>query len=87
MKRKILILGLWVCILGLTACDDFSEETDYFSSNYVNLEVVESVENGVIYVDKDTGVLYLWLRNYQEYSMTPLYNADGSLKNISDFEE
>lgn len=90
MKRKMLILGLCgVCILGLTACKDTSKGAIHFSSNYVNLEVVEDTNGGRIYADKDTGVLYLWFKDTDNYgqTLTPLYNADGSLKNISDFEE
>lgn len=40
-------------------------------------------------MDSDTGVLYLWYKDSDQYgqTLTPLYNADGSLKNILDFEK
>lgn len=90
MKKKILILGLCtICLLGLTACTDTSEGATNFSSKYVNFEVVEKTSDGRILVDRDTGVLYLWYKDINQYgqTLTPLYNKDGSLKNISQFEE
>lgn len=43
---------------------------------------------GEVLVDRDTGVLYLWYKDYDNYgqTLTPLYYADGTLKNIADFE-
>ena len=90
MKKKILATVLClICLLGLTACTDTSEGATNFSSKYVNLEVVENTHDGRILVDRDTGVLYLWYKDSDQYgqTLTPLYNADGSLKNIVDFEK
>lgn len=41
----------------------------------------------MILQDSDTGVLYLWYTNDNIYgqTLTPLYNADGTLKNISNY--
>ena len=89
MKRKILAMILYlVCLFGLTACTDTSKGAVNFSSKYIDLEVVENTSDGRILVDRDTGVLYLWYKdiNYSGQTLTPLYNIDGSLKNISDFE-
>lgn len=89
MKIKILAISLCLfCFLGLTACTDKNKGAANFSSKYVNLEVVENTPEGRILVDRDTGVLYLWYKDRDQYgqTLTPLYNADGSLKNITDFE-
>lgn len=89
MKKKILAIVLCLaCLFSLTACTDISKGATNFSSKYVNLEVVENTRDGRILVDRDTGVLYLWYKDLNEYgqTLTPLYNADGSLKNIKDFE-
>jgi hypothetical protein len=85
MKKKILAMVLClICLFGLTAC---TASATNFSSNYVNLEVLEDTRDGRILVDRDSGVLYLWYRDGNQYAqLTPLYNADGSLKNIRDFE-
>lgn len=89
MKNRILgtILCL-ICLLGLTACVDKREGATNFSSKYVNLEVVENTYDGRVLVDRDTGVLYLWYKDCGQYgqTLTPLYNTDGSLKNIADFK-
>jgi hypothetical protein len=88
MKKKILAIVLCLaCLFSLTACTDTSKGATNFSSNYVNLEVLEDTRDGRILVDRDSGVLYLWYRDGNQYAqLTPLYNADGSLKNIKDFE-
>lgn len=91
MKKKILAIVLClICLLGLAGCyyTDTSEGATNFSSQYVDLEVVENTGDGRILVDRDTGVLYLWYKDFDQYgqTLTPLYNADGSLKNIADFE-
>ena len=90
MKKIILILELCViCLLGLTACTDKTKGATNFSSKYVHLEVVENTNSGRVLMDSDTGVLYLWYKDSDQYgqTLTPLYNADGSLKNILDFEK
>lgn len=86
MKKKILTIVL--CSLGLAACTDVSKGAINFSSRYVDLEVVENTSDGRVLVDRDTGVLYLWYKDNWVYgqTLTPLYNADGTLKNISNFE-
>lgn len=76
-----------LCALGLAACKEEGDRV--FSSKYVDLEIVEDCgTEGKVLVDKDTGVLYLWYRDWDKYgqTLTPLYNADGTLKNIADFE-
>ena len=88
MKKKILAIVLcMICLFGLVACTDTSEGATNFSSRYVDLEVVVNTSDGRILVDRDTGVLYLWYKDNDQYgqTLTPLYNADGSLKNIADF--
>ena len=48
---------------------------------------MKTQEREKIYQDKTTGVLYLWYKAPGLYGhcMTPLYNADGTPKNIMDF--
>jgi len=94
MKKRLLAIVLCLTIsLGLTACFASKDEGDIALYNkYVELEMVQDISNdsihGRILVDRYTGVLYLWYKDDMQYgqTLTPLYNADGSLKNISDFE-
>lgn len=90
MKNKIVVIVLClICLLGLTSCTNISEGATNFSSKYVNLEVVENTYDGRILVDINTGVLYLWYKDQNQFgqTLTPLYNADGSLKNINDYDD
>lgn len=85
--RKILAVVLClVLLLGLPAC---KKEKNYFafSSKYANFEVVEDWDHfRKVLVDDDTGVLYIYYRDNYGQTLTPIYNADGTLKNIKDFE-
>lgn len=87
MKRRILVIVLClICLLGLTACTDISE-TSASTSKYANLKVIETTSDGKVLMDVDTGCLYLqYTYNGKSYGLTPLYNADGSIKNITNFE-
>jgi hypothetical protein len=87
MKKFLALTLCLVCLLGLAACNRESG-TSVVSNKYVDLEVVKDTRYNTILVDKDTGVLYLWYKDIDNYgqTLTPLYNADGTLKNIADFE-
>ena len=79
----IVTLSAIAVVLAVAGCDKVNE-----------VEVEASVESGFkisrnskidgIYateiVDKGTGVYYLVLRNNGRVAITPLYNADGTLK-------
>ena len=86
MKKILAVTLCLVFLFGLTGC---KKEKSYFtfSSKYVNFEVIEDWDyfNKVL-VDKDTGVLYIYYKDNYGQTLTPLYNADGTLKNIKDFD-
>lgn len=94
MKRIICFcLAVLLCV-SLTSCCDISNENNEntVSNKYCNMVVIETFydDNGfntVVLEDVDTGVLYLWFKSRSSYGQTliPLYNADGTLKNISDY--
>ena len=87
--RITIMLCIIISVFGLTACGKDITGADAVSSKYANLEVIEHSSGQRILVDRNTGVLYLWYRDTTIYgqTLTPLYNADGTLKNISDYEE
>lgn len=87
MKKFVALILCLICVLSLCACRAEGDRVTS-SSEYVDLEVIENTGHTIIYVDRETGVLYMWYKDYNEYgqTMTPLYNADGTLKNIEDFE-
>ena len=84
-KKMFIILLCLAVLLGLVGCSNKETATNSFGS----IEVLEtSPIYGKILVDRDTGVLYLWYRDDNQYAqLTPLYKADGSLKTIVDFEQ
>lgn len=91
MKTKFFTLVLClICLLSLVGCSVLGNYT--YPSKYVDFEVVETCGHNAstiakeIWVDKTTGVLYYFVNAGQGKVLTPLYNADGSLKNIKDFE-
>ena len=88
MKKFLVLVLCLICVLSLAACKKEKGDT-VFSSRYIDLEVVEDKgSQGRILVDRDTGVLYIWYTYWDKYgqTLTPIYNADGTLKNIKDFE-
>lgn len=50
-------------------------------SEYCDLVKIESGVSETIYYDRNTTVMYCLIKQSDEYSgMTPIYNADGTLK-------
>ena len=91
MKRKMIVITLCLMFLfGLVGCGNTSntENRDGETIKYVDLEVVQKFFDGEVLVDRNTGVLYLCYDERGTYGsvIIPLYNADGTLRNISDFE-
>lgn len=87
--RKICALGLLLfplallCIIMLCGCTEKEEQK---TEEYRGIETIEIVEKSLtgdaaVIRDKETNVLYLIIGyRYKTASITPLYNADGSLK-------
>lgn len=90
MKTKIIAFVLClICLFALVSLTSCSAPGDtVHSSEYVNFEILETSSGcGIrILVDRTTGVLYYHYIEGNASGITPLYNADGSLKNIKDFE-
>lgn len=94
MKRKMIAIALCLMfLLGLVGCGSTSntkntENAEEETIKYVDLEVIQKFADGEVLVDRNTGVLYLCYDERGTYGLVviPLYNADGTLRNISDFE-
>lgn len=55
-------------------------------SKYIDFHIVEQGENYVIYVDQQTGVLYMEIKsNGYSSAITVLLNEDGTPKKLSDY--
>ena len=92
MKKIFICLLIFIMLLGSTSCD--GKRSNVFNLNnviaspdskLVDLEVIEYNFYQAILVDKNTGVMYLWI-TANCGGITPLYNADGSIKLYSEDE-
>ena len=100
MKKIIFILVIILAIIGFAYCTYRAEpitsvtsissenSKDKKFSDFINLELLAKSGYNKIYVDKNTGVLYYNKNTSPKFSgsLVPIYNADGSLKNIKQYE-
>ena len=100
MKKIIFILVIILAIIGFAYCTYRAEPTtsvtsissenskDKKFSDFINLELLAKSGYNKIYVDKNTGVLYYNQNTSPKFSgsLVPIYNTDGSLKNIKQYK-
>ena len=101
MKKIIFILVIILAIIGFAYCTYRAEpittsvtsissenSKDKKFSDFINLELLAKSGYNKIYVDKNTGVLYYNKNTSPNFSgsLVPIYNADGSLKNINQYK-
>ena len=100
MKKIIFILVIILAIIGFAYCTYRAEpitsvtsvssenSKDKKFSDFINLELLAKSGYDKIYVDKNTGVLYYNKNTSPKFSgsLVPIYNADGSLKNIKQYK-
>ena len=100
MKKIIFILVIILAIIGFAYCTYRAEpitsvtsissenSKDKKFSDFINLELLAKSGYNKIYVDKNTGVLYYNKNTSPNFSgsLVPIYNADGSLKNIKQYK-
>lgn len=87
IKRTIAIIAIAACFL-LASCGgkDVPDEESAIANKYFDLH--EIYKDGVARVayDKNTGVMYFMICSSERFGITPIYNADGSLKLYDDYE-
>ena len=86
MKKKLLcIISILVisasCITGCSFTKTINAEDVIKSPNteFCDFEIVDNNYYVLILRDKNTNVLYFWCMS-NDGGITPIYNADGSLK-------
>ena len=84
MKKRISAIFsiLLVSSFSLTGCTNTLNPDKVIKSpdtKIVDFEIVDSNYWSVILVDKNTNVMYFWCMS-NDGGITPIYNADGSLK-------
>lgn len=96
MKRILIfaiLCGLFA--LFLTGCARSNVSPDFIDTSAVNFVLIkENVNVGdmnsyhhSLYYDSTTGVIYMVTYGTYVYSVTPLYNADGTLKIWETYKE
>ena len=77
-KLYILLLVVFICavLAGCAGKVDECEIAQRLTNEDDMFVVIYEGLNGIVFVDKDTGVMYF----YRTRCITPLYNADGSLR-------
>lgn len=85
MKKKVLtiILAIFLC-LGTVGCGekDVPEVDNIYGNKYIDLVTIYQSDNAGTYVcyDRNTTVMYFIKSSGYKFGITPIYNADGSLK-------
>ncbi len=84
MKKKIICLGLVIVMLvSLTSCSsnvvNIESVIESPNTDLINFEIIDNNFYETILVDKNTKVMYCWI-TCNAGGITPIYNADGSLK-------
>ena len=82
VKKIAIVLTLALCFL-MTGCKkgDVYESSE-LGNKYIDLQIIyidEAIGTEVVY-DKNTGVMYFIKTSGYQFGITPIYNADGSLK-------
>lgn len=85
MKKKALLvmLAVFLC-LGTVGCGekDVPEVDSFYGNKYIDLVTIyENTNYGTeICYDRNTKVMYFIKSTGYQFGITPIYNADGSLK-------
>ena len=87
----IMVLVMFVSCSNVSSLEDESlenEKSTYKVSDFIDLKVVAFNLYETVYVDKNTGILYYRknVKNGGSGGYTPIYNTDGSLKNINQYK-
>lgn len=77
----VLVAVIWLLVamaLPKKAKDSSDKE---FYGRFVAVEEYSNAVDGLFIVyDKETKVMYYFIREYQQMSLSPMYNSDGTIK-------
>lgn len=85
MKKKLTLLTILLTLV-LVGCETtttiYENEEKNFWDKFVAVESYDNYEDGFLYIvyDKDTKVEYYIVEAHYQYGMSPIYNADGTVK-------
>lgn len=85
-KRIIILLTLLIVVIfvgcsgSVNADNSIPVEVNKFEMDYITSDMFNWVGDFYLYEDKETMVEYIVFNNNGYISITPIYNADGTLK-------
>lgn len=86
--KKFFIIVVALVLLTLTGCNFGYEEGDILYKRFVVIESKDSDDGTMLTVyDKETNVEYFMCYSLYKGFMSPIYNADGTLKIYDDSKE
>ena len=83
MVTLMLIIALVGCTTEdkLVSGEEIHKNLQSIHGEHFDVEVIEDLGGGnLIIVDKNTNVMYLFVKGFYASAMTPIYNADGTVK-------
>lgn len=91
MKRIIFILSI-LFILVSCKLKNYEVPTEHAKilrfEDFVDFKIIATDMSGdQIICDVNTGILYVFSSSRSFEGLSPIYNADGSLKNIKDYSK
>lgn len=81
-----IIMIMLIMAICLVACENTGDNRDNYGfniqgTNFICLGISSTFDGGsVLFYDKSTKVMYLFVKHGYGAGFTPLYNADGTLK-------
>ena len=89
MDLFILLVLMFILITGLTACGTttttYEDNEKIFCNQFVIVEKQQHIDEHLYIVyDKDTKVMYYVYSRGSKGGISPIYNADGSVKVYDD---
>ena len=89
MKKIILGITILAAVLAMTGCEVPIEAKDNTPKvdDYINMIKVCSNMREQIFYDNNTGIMYYqYSLSRSQCGLTPIYNADGTLKIYEEWE-
>lgn len=83
MKKIISLIIIGIMLMSLSSCGTkVSKSDETFFDQFIAIEERSSINDGSCYIvyDKDTLVMYYYIKDGHRLALSPIYNADGTIK-------
>lgn len=79
LKKIMLVVASIGCIMSMSSCNKQPKPKENVNKYFDLIEICSKNHESICY-DKNTGVMYYRWHEVHQYGITPIYNADGTLK-------